>query len=159
MNASCQPQYFVSHLCMFYMGNFNSGFVLVLPSGNQELSTSDSHLKTCIHNILIFSCHCVQSLCNACGIKYRKKRREALGLESGGVKKENRSREESEAGEKKSKSSSSNNSKGVSLKLKMVGLEGEVVINKKKRKMVMKMGEEERAAILLMALSSGCVHG
>ncbi|KAF3334557.1 GATA transcription factor 15 [Carex littledalei] len=92
-----------------------------------------------------------KSLCNACGIKYRKKRREALGLESGtgGVKKENKRREEEER-EKKSKSS---------IKLKMVGLEGEVVINKKKRKMMMKMGEEERAAILLMALSSGCVHG
>ncbi|KAJ4750053.1 GATA transcription factor 15 [Rhynchospora pubera] len=96
-----------------------------------------------------------KSLCNACGIKYRKKRREALGLESGGVKKENKKRdEESGVVERKNKSS-----KGVSLKLKMVGLGGEVVINKKKRKVMMKMGEEERAAILLMALSSGCVHG
>lgn len=105
--------------------------------------------------ILIHTCCvvvCVQSLCNACGIKYRKKRREALGLESGtgGVKKENKRREEGER-EKKSKSKSS-------IKLK-IGLGGEVVINKKKRKMMMKMGEEERAAILLMALSSGCVHG
>lgn len=102
-----------------------------------------------------------KSLCNACGIKYRKKRREALGLESGGVKKENRSRDDQESGvsEKRSKSSSSS-SKAVSLKLKMVGLDGEVVLNKKRRRMMMKLGEEERAAaILLMALSSGCVHG
>ncbi|KAJ3669477.1 hypothetical protein LUZ60_011427 [Juncus effusus] len=97
-----------------------------------------------------------KSLCNACGIKYRKKRRDALGLESGGVKKEKSKKDQESrvSSEKKSKNTTNKDP----LKLKMVGFEGECVINKKRR-VFMQLGEEERAAILLMTLSAGFVHG
>ncbi|XP_020254910.1 GATA transcription factor 16-like isoform X3 [Asparagus officinalis] len=61
-----------------------------------------------------------KSLCNACGIRYRKKRRESKGVE------------------------------GLGMKMKVLGL-------KKKWKQRI-MGEEEQAAVLLMALSSGLLY-
>jgi len=63
-----------------------------------------------------------KSLCNACGIRYRKKRREAKGVDG-----------------------------GVGMKMKVLGL-------KKKWKQRMMLGEEEQAAVLLMALSSGLLY-
>ncbi|XP_072954619.1 GATA transcription factor 15-like [Typha angustifolia] len=94
-----------------------------------------------------------KSLCNACGIRYRKKRREALGLEEGGEGKEEK-REEMGGVEKF----------GVPLKLKMLGFGREVafkqrsMIQKGRRRRIRRMGEEEQAAVLLMALSSGFLH-
>ncbi|KAG0482996.1 hypothetical protein HPP92_011080 [Vanilla planifolia] len=96
-----------------------------------------------------------KSLCNACGIRYRKKRRAVMGLKdrkvAGGTK-ERRS---------DSKSDGSNKKKSSSLKMKMLSFGREVIWNqgsfmrnhKQKR-----MGEEEEAAVLLMAISSGFVY-
>ncbi|KAF3793827.1 GATA transcription factor 16 [Nymphaea thermarum] len=65
-----------------------------------------------------------KSLCNACGIRYRKRRRAAaLGLERGDKEKQGRRKK-----------------LGLSLKLRLLGK------------------EEEEAAVLLMALSCGCVY-
>ncbi|KAG0483024.1 hypothetical protein HPP92_011108 [Vanilla planifolia] len=94
-------------------------------------------------------------LCNACGIRYRKKRRAVMGLKdrkvAGGTK-ERRS---------DSKSDGSNKKTSSSLKMKMLSFGREVIWNqgsfmrnhKQKR-----MGEEEEAAVLLMAISSGFVY-
>ncbi|XP_009758127.1 GATA transcription factor 16-like [Nicotiana sylvestris] len=79
-----------------------------------------------------------KSLCNACGIKYNKKRRQLLGLDKG----------RSDKGKKKRKISGEKNSRekiGQSLKMKLMTLGG-------------KLREEEQAAILLMALSCGSVY-
>ncbi|XP_059318284.1 GATA transcription factor 16-like [Lycium ferocissimum] len=72
-----------------------------------------------------------KSMCNACGIKYNKRRRQLLGIDNG---------------KKKKKISEVKNSKeiGQSLKMKLMALGG-------------KLREEEQAAILLMALSCGSV--
>lgn len=93
-----------------------------------------------------------QSLCNACGIRSRKKRRAILGLSKGGVVEEKKS--------KKSSSNISNNSKlRDSLKQRLLALGREVLMQRstveRQRK---KLGEEEQAAVLLMALSYGSVY-
>ncbi|GMY17000.1 GATA transcription factor 16-like [Fagus crenata] len=78
-----------------------------------------------------------RSLCNACGIRYRKKRRALLSLDKG------------EAEKCKKKSIRSNKGKvGVTLKLGLMALGREIGLRPK---------EEEQAAMLLMALSCGCV--
>ncbi|KAK9136758.1 hypothetical protein Sjap_007352 [Stephania japonica] len=76
-----------------------------------------------------------KSLCNACGIRYRKKRRALLGLNksSSDLKKK-------EGCNKKDRSAAAA-SIGMSLKLRLLS-----------------MGEEEQAAVLLMALSCGSVY-
>ena len=92
-----------------------------------------------------------QSLCNACGIRSRKKRRAILGLNRGVVE------------DKKSKKSSSNNISHSklrdSLKQRLLALGREVLMQRssveRQRK---KLGEEEQAAVLLMALSYGSVY-
>ena len=92
-----------------------------------------------------------QSLCNACGIRSRKKRRAILGLSKGVVE------------DKKNKRSNSchniSNSKlRDSLKQRLMALGREVLMQRssveRQRK---KLGEEEQAAVLLMALSYGSV--
>lgn len=93
-----------------------------------------------------------KSLCNACGIRSRKKRRAILGLSKGGVVEEKKS--------KKSSSNISNNSKlRDSLKQRLLALGREVLMQRstveRQRK---KLGEEEQAAVLLMALSYGSVY-
>ncbi|XP_010268075.1 PREDICTED: GATA transcription factor 16-like [Nelumbo nucifera] len=91
-----------------------------------------------------------KSLCNACGIRYRKKRRAILGLNKGGSDKE----------KKESKSSGSRNNKlGVSLKqLNLLALGREVLLQRSMIAKQRKLGEEEQAAVLLMALSCGSVY-
>ncbi|KAG6582187.1 GATA transcription factor 15 [Cucurbita argyrosperma subsp. argyrosperma] len=92
-----------------------------------------------------------KSLCNACGIRSRKKRRAILGLNRGVVE------------DKKSKKSSSNNISHSklrdSLKQRLLALGREVLMQRssveRQRK---KLGEEEQAAVLLMALSYGSVY-
>lgn len=94
-----------------------------------------------------------KSLCNACGIRYRKNRRAVLGLKEG----ERRDRKQ-KGGERSS--SSTKEFGGVSVKLRMLGLGSEVLL--KRRSMLerkkRRMGEVEQAAVLLMALSSGFLY-
>ncbi|KAL0903167.1 hypothetical protein M5K25_027524 [Dendrobium thyrsiflorum] len=87
-----------------------------------------------------------KSLCNACGIRYRKKRRAAIGS----------TKERTE-----DTRNSSSSKKMSSLKMRMMGFgreiiwkPGSLVRNQKNRR----LGEEEEAAILLMAISSGFIY-
>ncbi|XP_023642276.1 GATA transcription factor 17 [Capsella rubella] len=127
-----------------------------------------------------------KSLCNACGIKSRKKRQAALGMRSDEKKKNrksnssndlnldhrnaknnkiNRDDDDNDDHHKtcNSKSSSSsnitNNNKGVS---KFLDLGFKVPVMKRsaveKKRLWRKLGEEERAAVLLMALSCSSVY-
>lgn len=84
----------------------------------------------------------LQSLCNACGIRYSKKRREVWGVKEGGG-----------GGGREEKGRRGGR---VGFEIRMLGFGAKVML--KKRSMVYKkrkMGEEEQAAVLLMALSSG----
>ncbi|KAF7813553.1 GATA transcription factor 15-like [Senna tora] len=90
-----------------------------------------------------------KSLCNACGIRSRKKKRAILGMNKGSTE------------EKKGKKSNGNNSKiGDSLKQRLMELGREVLMQKStvERQRKKKLGEEEQAAVLLMALSYGSVY-
>lgn len=91
----------------------------------------------------------IQSLFNACGIRYRKKRREALGLDAGegGAERQEKKKSKRERGEE------------VTMELRMVGFGKEVVLKQRRRmRRRRRLGEEEKAAILLMALSSGVIY-
>ncbi|XWS38973.1 hypothetical protein CRYUN_Cryun18bG0009700 [Craigia yunnanensis] len=95
-----------------------------------------------------------KSLCNACGIRSRKKRRAILGLNKGEDKKSKR-------GNSNRNNSSSSNTRnlGDNLKQRLLSLGSEVsmprsIVEKQRRK----LGEEEQAAVLLMALSYGSVY-
>ncbi|KAG8098847.1 hypothetical protein GUJ93_ZPchr0013g35880 [Zizania palustris] len=90
-----------------------------------------------------------KSLCNACGIRYRKKRREALGLDAG---------EGAERQEKK-KSKREREREEVTVELRVVGFDKDVVFKQRRRmRRRRRLSEEEKAAILLMALSSGVIY-
>uniref|UniRef100_K3XR76 GATA-type domain-containing protein n=1 Tax=Setaria italica TaxID=4555 RepID=K3XR76_SETIT len=84
-----------------------------------------------------------RSLCNACGIRYRKKRRQELGLDHKQQQQQNQQQRQQHNGEAKTevKDSSSNSSSSGSSNLQAV----------QKRRLL--MGVEE-AALLLMTLSS-----
>lgn len=90
-----------------------------------------------------------RSLCNACGIRYRKQRSALLGLATGRGEKN-----------KKKINRSSGNSELVSVKLRLMALGRDMVLQRRlgSGKQRRKLGEEEEAAILLMALSSGSVY-
>lgn len=122
-------------------------------------------------------------MCNACGIKSRKKRQAALGMRSEEKKKNrndlnldhrnaknNKINKDDDAKNYKinkdddlktcnSKSSSSSSNKGVS---KFLDLGFKVPVMKRsaveKKRLWRKLGEEERAAVLLMALSCSSVY-
>ncbi|XP_010551086.1 PREDICTED: GATA transcription factor 17 [Tarenaya hassleriana] len=116
-----------------------------------------------------------KSLCNACGIKSRKKRQAALGIRTEEKRKNRRTNSSSNnlsignqsmkksnhrdatscSNEKKKKKKS--NSKGL---LEDVGFKVPVMKRSamEKKRVWMKLGEEERAAVLLMALSHGYVY-
>ncbi|CAG7890025.1 unnamed protein product [Brassica rapa] len=112
-----------------------------------------------------------KSLCNACGIKSRKKRQAALGIKpEKKIRKSNScdsdlSLEDDRNVNNKIKkaddhtSTSSSCSKRVS---KFLDLGLEVPVMKRsaveKKRLWKKLGEEERAAVLLMALSCGSVY-
>ncbi|KAH6808509.1 GATA transcription factor 15 [Perilla frutescens var. frutescens] len=89
--------------------------------------------------------HGPKSLCNACGIKYNKKRRKSLGLENG-------------KNYKKKKRSSGRNGGGGEVrdvsKMRFMSLGSEVLLHRS-RKLMSKLREEEQAATLLMTLSCG----
>jgi len=88
----------------------------------------------------------MQSLCNACGIRSRKKRRAIMGLKPE---------------EKKPRKNNGGGRLGSPLHQRLIALGREVmrqrstVDNKPHRR---KLGEEEQAAVLLMALSYGSVY-
>lgn len=92
-------------------------------------------------------CFWVQSLCNACGIRYRKKRSELLGLR----------------GQEKGKKGRRPGSKdGV---LRVLGLKKDAYLKRRTLIQLVKqrcrwrpLGEVEEAAVLLVALSSGFLH-
>ncbi|KAL1194723.1 GATA transcription factor 17 [Cardamine amara subsp. amara] len=120
-----------------------------------------------------------KSLCNACGIKSRKKRQAALGIRQEDSKIKNKSNNnltlddrnvkirKGEPGNVKNKIiktdnenySSSNNKKNVKRVGRFLDLGFKVPVMKRssveKKRLWRKLGEEERAAVLLMALSCG----
>ena len=115
------------------------------------------------------------SLCNACGIRYRKKRREAMGLESsskaataGGSEHQQQQRKKkataaaaaaSSKRERERERERNKEANEVTVELRTVGFGKEVVLKQRRRmRRRRRLGEEERAAILLMALSSGVVY-
>ncbi|KAG6664216.1 GATA transcription factor 15-like [Carya illinoinensis] len=115
-------------------------------SPNGWVSSEESHIKTCA------DCGTSKtplwrggpagpkSLCNACGIRSRKKRRAALGLNK-------------EDKKPKKISFCRSNKIGDNMKQRlMMALGREVLMQRKK------LGEEEQAAVLLMALSSDSVY-
>ncbi|XP_030947601.1 GATA transcription factor 15-like [Quercus lobata] len=92
-----------------------------------------------------------RSLCNACGIRYRKKRRALLSLDKG----------ETEKCKKNSINRSNKGKVGVRLKLGLMALGREMGLHRslgKEKQIMRKLKEEEQAAMLLMALSCGCVY-
>ncbi|XP_004508168.1 GATA transcription factor 15-like [Cicer arietinum] len=89
-----------------------------------------------------------KSLCNACGIRSRKKKRAILGISKGN----------NEDGSRKGKKSNGGGSKvgdNLNLKQKLLNLGREVFMQRSHWK---KLGEEEQAAVLLMSLSYGSVY-
>lgn len=95
----------------------------------------------------------LQSLCNACGIRSRKKRRASLGLN----KEDKKSKRASING---SNNNNHNNNKiSNSLKQRLLALGREVLMQRSTvERQQKKLGEEEEAAVLLMALSYGSVY-
>ncbi|KXG37198.1 GATA transcription factor 16 isoform X2 [Sorghum bicolor] len=109
------------------------------------------------------------SLCNACGIRYRKKRREAMGLDSsskagGGTEQQQQRKKKATAAAAAAAASKrererSKEADEVTVELRAVGFGKEVVLKQRRRmRRRRRLGEEERAAFLLMALSSGVVY-
>lgn len=90
----------------------------------------------------------MQTLCNACGIKYHKKRRALLGVQSGKSEKPKSVKKIKfcSSASRLDDEGQSESSVRVPLKIKMV---------MKKFNGGRKLGEEEQAALLLMALSCG----
>ncbi|CAL9082918.1 unnamed protein product [Musa acuminata var. zebrina] len=126
-----------------------------MSSGGSDPSSSDSQLKSCT------GCRTTKtplwragpsgpkSLCNACGIRYRKSRRAVPRFEEAGAKEK---REVDGGGE----------AFGLSFKLLMLGsgLCKPTSMDRKQRRRRRRgvLGEEEQAAVLLMALSSGFLY-
>ncbi|KAL2921200.1 GATA transcription factor 15 [Bienertia sinuspersici] len=101
-----------------------------------------------------------KSLCNACGIRSRKKRRAILGLKSEDKKSSKKSNSSSSSSSTTTSSSSSSRLSGTPLHQRLLEIGREVMmrrstVDKHPRK---KLGEEEQAAVLLMALSYGSVY-
>ena len=91
-----------------------------------------------------------QSLCNACGIRSRKKRRSLLGLNRGG---------EVERKNKGSSNNRNNNGGGNQGKIGGESLKWRsMAFGRKELMQRTQLGEEEQAAVLLMALSYGSVY-
>ncbi|BAD87039.1 zinc finger protein-like [Oryza sativa Japonica Group] len=99
-----------------------------------------------------------KSLCNACGIRYRKRRRAALGLDSSATATATDGAEQ----QKKTKAKKEKaQEEEVTMELHTVGFRSkDAAVFKQRRRMRRRkcLGEEERAAILLMALSSGVIY-
>ncbi|XP_057547152.1 GATA transcription factor 15-like isoform X2 [Amaranthus tricolor] len=95
-----------------------------------------------------------KSLCNACGIRSRKKRRAILGLKTDGKKSKKINHNTS------SSSSSSSRLIGSPLNQRLRMLGSEVIMQRSTvdKQHRWNLGEEEEAAVLLMALSYGSVY-
>ncbi|XVF05982.1 hypothetical protein REPUB_Repub06bG0008600 [Reevesia pubescens] len=127
-----------------------------------------------------------KSLCNACGIRYRKKRRAMLGLNKGSEKKKERSHSSSHSTITTSSASIATpickfNGLSETVKMRLFALGSEVllqrspslsssstttttflsslsrIVKKQRCQRRRKLGEEEQAAFSLMALSCGSV--
>ncbi|XAR57028.1 hypothetical protein NMG60_11025026 [Bertholletia excelsa] len=92
-----------------------------------------------------------KSLCNACGIRSRKKKRALLGLNKGSTEKKTK---------KTAINSHRNNGKlGESVKRNIATALGPEVLQRSTvERLRRKLGEVEQAAVLLMALSCGSVY-
>ncbi|KAI7729637.1 hypothetical protein M8C21_005075 [Ambrosia artemisiifolia] len=102
-----------------------------------------------------------KSLCNACGIRSRKKRR-ALMADDKKAKKIAVAATTTSGGDSQSSgltTSKSGITDGFCLKKRLMALGSEVVLQRPRSRITKrrKLGEEEQAAILLMALSCGSV--
>ncbi|KAJ7977887.1 GATA transcription factor [Quillaja saponaria] len=116
-----------------------------------------------------------KSLCNACGIRYRKRRVPIMGLSKGQERKRDRAHATA-VSTSTATTSNTTPAKNVgtgnggrdldeSLKMKLMALSEEVVllqwlpqaVKKQRCQRRRKLGEEELAAVSLMALSCGCV--
>ncbi|XP_057964315.1 GATA transcription factor 15-like [Malania oleifera] len=92
-----------------------------------------------------------RSLCNACGIRYRKQRTAALTLSNKGKTEKIKKRD----------SSSGSSSNDLGERLLVLGREmvlQRIFGSQQQQQQRRKLGEEEEAAILLMTLSSGSVY-
>ncbi|KAK9079534.1 hypothetical protein SSX86_001206 [Deinandra increscens subsp. villosa] len=109
-----------------------------------------------------------KSLCNACGIRSRKKRRALLAIAKDDKKAKKTTTMPAAAASATtsggdSQTSGLTTSKGlddVCLKKRLMGLGSEVVLQRPRSRITKrrrKLGEEEQAAILLMALSCGSI--
>ncbi|KAG2306034.1 hypothetical protein Bca52824_025782 [Brassica carinata] len=110
-----------------------------------------------------------KSLCNACGIKSRKKRQAALGIkpekktrkiiisssDTSDLTLDDRNVENKDDDHKSCSSSSKGMSRFLDLGFKVPVMKRSPV---EKKRLWSKLGEEERAAVLLMALSCGSVY-
>ncbi|KAK8671185.1 hypothetical protein V6N13_037790 [Hibiscus sabdariffa] len=95
-----------------------------------------------------------KSLCNACGIRSRKKRRAMLGLNKGEEMKKSK-----KPTHNSSSSTSSSRNLSDNLKQRLLSLGRQVLMQRSTvENQRTKLGEEEQAAVLLMALSYGSVH-
>lgn len=90
-----------------------------------------------------------KSLCNACGIRSRKKKRAILGVSKG-------SNDEVRKGKRSSSNRSSENKIRDSLKQRLLALGRQVLMQRSNVRK--KLGEEEQAAVVLMSLSYGSVY-
>ncbi|KAF9607188.1 hypothetical protein IFM89_033395 [Coptis chinensis] len=102
-----------------------------------------------------------KTLCNACGIKHRKRRRGG-GQVSNREGSEEKQKKEIRSSTKEIKNdNSSSNKLDVSLKLRLMTLGRQVLLRRSNMEKQRRLGlcEEEQAAVLLMALSSGSVYG
>ncbi|KAM7278193.1 hypothetical protein ACFE04_005327 [Oxalis oulophora] len=107
-----------------------------------------------------------KSLCNACGIRSRKKRRAILGINNNNIKKSSVSITTTTTSTTKkldnnnnNNNNSNNNNYNGDLKQRLIAIGREVLmkrstVEKQRRK---RLREEEQAAVLLMALSYGSV--
>ncbi|KAF5739904.1 putative GATA transcription factor 15 [Tripterygium wilfordii] len=112
-----------------------------------------------------------KSLCNACGIRYRKKRRASMGLSKGPERKRERlttpttSTKSTTTSTTGSPTTAGNHNGGgwsMSWTMNLMALGKEVVlqstvVKKQRCQRRRKLGEEEQAAFSLMALSCGSV--
>ncbi|CAA2989134.1 GATA transcription factor 15-like [Olea europaea subsp. europaea] len=137
---------------------------------DKALSDGSTHVKTCV------DCGTSKtplwrggpagpkSLCNACGIRSRKKRRALLGVNKENEKSKKYASTKNSAHSNDSSTSSSGDSTsykiGDSLKRKLWSFGRDVALQKPRSNTPQrrKLGEEEQAAFLLMALSCGSVY-
>ncbi|KAL6613707.1 hypothetical protein ACP70R_035977 [Stipagrostis hirtigluma subsp. patula] len=123
-----------------------------------------------------------KSLCNACGIRYRKRRRQALGLDANAADPQSQPQDQqllrkkaaaaadpqdqqpprkkgAVTKDKDKDKEKKKEEKQVTVELRVVGFGKEVMLKQRRRMRRKKcLSEEERAAVLLMSLSSGVIY-